>query len=48
MERKINQRRSFIPKVCIECKKEFQAQRNTAMYCSAGCLQANLLLHHDQ
>lgn len=41
MERQIYQRRSFIPKVCIECKKEFQAQRNTAMYCGPGCLQAN-------
>lgn len=41
MERQVYQRRSFIPKVCIECKKEFQAQRNTAMYCGAGCLQAH-------
>ena len=41
MERQVYQRRSFIPKVCIECKKEFQAQRKTAMYCGAGCLQAH-------
>jgi len=41
MERQVYQRRSFIPKVCIECNKEFKAQRKTAMYCGAGCLQAH-------
>jgi hypothetical protein len=35
-----NKRHSYIDKICVECGKDFQAQRTTRIYCGSACLQS--------